>query len=169
MRELIARDPSLWLSRSWTTRACREGEAQDAYRFVDRPTFEEHAAAGGFLEHAEFLGNLYGTPWPEAPEGTDVVLEIDVQGAAQVVAREPGALFVFLLPPSPEEQHRRLLGRGDEADKAAERVEVAAREHELAGSLGAVEIVNDELDATVDLVQALIADARAAPAASDAS
>ena len=96
---LVERDPSLWLSRSWTTRARRRGEAPDAYTFVDRKTFEEHRAAGGFLESAEFLGHLYGTPIPDPPASKDVLLEIDLQGAQQVKALHPDALVVLLLPP----------------------------------------------------------------------
>jgi DNA-directed RNA polymerase omega subunit len=86
---LVAEDPGLWLSRSWTTRAQRPGERDDAYTYVDRATFEQRVAGDGFLEYAEFLGNLYGTPWPDAGDDHDVVLEIDVQGAAQVLERAP--------------------------------------------------------------------------------
>ena len=81
---LVKRDAKLWLSRSWTTREQRTGEAPDAYKFVTREQFENHIAEGGFLEWTDFLGNLYGTPTPSAPEGKDTVLEIEVDGAQQV-------------------------------------------------------------------------------------
>ena len=156
MRALVARDPSLWLSRSWTTRARRDGEPEDAYRFVTRAEFERHVAADEFLEWAEFLGNLYGTPWPHPPAGTNVVLEIDVQGARQVVERAPSSLLCFLVPPSREEQRRRLLGRGEDPAKAEERLDVADQERRLATELGAHEVVNDILDVAVDDVLDLI-------------
>ena len=155
---LVAEDPSLWLSRSWTTRARRPGETDDAYVFVDRPTFEAAIADGRFLEHAEFLGNLYGTPWPEAGD-RDVVLEIEVQGAAQVLSRIPDALLILLEPPSPEVQAARMIERGDEPSKVAERVAVGAAEVAEGRRLGAISVVNDELDRTVAEVRALI-DAR---------
>ena len=160
---LIERDPNLWLSRSWTTRAPRPGEPSDAYTFVDRERFERRVAEGGFLEHAEFLGNLYGTPWPDGTDGRDVVLEIDVQGAEQVLERDPQALVVLLEPPSPEAQADRLRGRGDPPDQLARRVEVAADELERGRRLGAVSVVNDDLERTVAEVAALIAAARRAP------
>jgi guanylate kinase len=158
---LVARDPHLWLSRSWTTRAQRPGEPDDAYTYVDRATFEERIASGGFLEHAEFLGNLYGTPWPDPGDDRDVVLEIDVQGAAQVLERAPDALFVLLEPPSPEVQAERLRGRGDPPEQAERRIAVAQAELAEGRRLGAVRIVNDDLDRTVAEVEALIEKARA--------
>lgn len=161
VRALVARDPSLWLSRSWTTRARRPGEDADAYRFVDRDEFDAMVERDGFLEWADFLGNAYGTPWPEPPEGKDVILEIDVQGASQVAGREPSALLVFLLPPSEDELRRRIEGRGeDPPEKVEERLAVAASERAEAHGLGAIEVVNDDLEVTLDEVQRLIVEAR---------
>ena len=158
---LLQQDERLWLSRSWTTRARRPWERDDAYVFVDRDAFEERIAAGGFLEHAEFLGNLYGTPVPEPPPGRDVLLEIDVQGAAQVLRLDPDALLVFLLPPSAEEHERRLRGRGDPDDVVRRRLAHAADEEARARDLGATLLVNDDLDTTVATLQSLLAQARA--------
>jgi guanylate kinase len=160
---LVAQDPRLWLSRSWTTRPRRPGEPIDAYTYVDRPTFEARVAEGGFLEHAEFLGNLYGTPWPDPGDDRDVVLEIDVQGAAQILERVPedDRLFILLEPPSPEVQAERLRGRGDPPEQAERRIAVAQAELAEGRRLGAVRIVNDDLDRTVARVQDLIDRARA--------
>lgn len=154
---LVADDPRLWLSRSWTTRERRRGEAPDAYVFVDRPAFEAAVAEGRFLEHAEFLGNLYGTPWPEVRDGQDVVLEIEVQGAAQVLERIPDALVILLEPPSPEVQAERMAHRGDPPDKIAERVAVAATEVAEGRRLGGISVVNDEFEETIAEVHAIIA------------
>ena len=161
MARLLQRDPQLWLSRSWTTRARRPGEPADAYVFVDRATFEQRIAAGGFLEHAEFLGNLYGTPVPDAlPDGRDVVLEIEVQGARQIHELDPDALLIFVTPPSAEEQERRLRGRGDPDEIVRRRLAKAAEEATAAAELGAVEVVNDDLERCVEEVAAIIAAAR---------
>ncbi len=166
VRQLVTRDPSLWLSRSWTTRGQRPGEADDAYVFVERDQFEAEVARGGFLEWAEFLGHLYGTPVPRPPSGRDVLLEIDVQGAAQVRAIDPAALLVFLQPPSGDELERRLRTRGDPEHRIAERLAAAAAEGATAAALDAVVVVNDDLDAAVDELQALIAARRAVAAES---
>jgi guanylate kinase len=153
---LVEEDPRLWLSRSWTTRAQREGEPDDAYVFVDRPTFEAHIAAGGFLEWNEFLGNLYGTPVPDPPEGVDILLEIDVNGARQVRERIPGALLLFVEAPNLEVQRARLVGRGDPPDKVQARLAESAAEAQLARSLDCTFLVNDDLDHAVAEIRKLI-------------
>jgi len=153
---LVARDRSLWLSRSWTTRAPRPGEPPDAYTFVTREDFEARIAEGGFLEWAPFLDYLQGTPTPEAPAGCDVVLEIDVQGAGQVLAQHPDALLLFIDAPSRDEQRRRLERRGDSPDKVAKRLEIADAEAAAAARLGMRVVVNDDLErATTEVVDAI--------------
>ena len=144
--ELVATVPNLWLSRSWTTREARPGERErNAYVFVDRPTFEEAIAAGRFFEWAEFLGNLMGTPIPRPPEGADVLLEIDVQGAEQVLLKRPDATVILLLPPSPEVQAARLAERGDDDEHIRRRVEKGRHEAERGAEIAAYTVVNDDL------------------------
>ncbi len=142
---LIDAHPDLWLSRSWTTRPQRPGEADDAYVFVDEAAFRQRIAAGGFLEHAEFLGNLYGTPTPEPPQGHDLILEIDVQGARQVVAQNPRAVLIFLEAPSSAEQEARLRRRGDPDHKVAERLAKAREEADAGTELGAHVLTNVDI------------------------
>ncbi len=159
--ELVRRHPDLWLSRSWTTRERRPGEAADAYVFVDRAEFEKRIAENGFLEYAEFLGNLYGTPVPSPPPGRDVILEIDVQGARQVVELDPDAVLIFLEAPSVEEQEARLRRRGDPADKVAQRLAKAREEADAGAELGAIRIVNVEIGQCADDIHGAIVAARA--------
>lgn len=157
---LVRRDPGLWLSRSWTTRAQRPGEPDTAYVFTDRDAFEQHIAAGGFLEWTEFLGNYYGTPIPEPAPGADVVLEIEVDGARQVKAIRPDALLLFVLPPTRDEQERRLRMRGDHADTVAARLRKAEDEEPVGRDLADHVVVNDDLEDTVDEMLAIIEQAR---------
>ena len=160
MQELIARDPKLWLSRSWTTRDRRVGEPEDAYVFATREEFEANVKAKGFLEWVEFLDYLQGTPVPDLPEGHDLLLEIDVGGAEQIQAGYPDDLYIFVDAPSPDDQEARLRGRGDPEDKIAKRMAKAAEERAWAKELGMHIVVNDDLDRAVGEVEHLIADAR---------
>jgi guanylate kinase len=161
-KRLVAEDPSLWLSRSWTTRARRPGETDEAYVFTDRETFLARAAAGGFFEWAEFLGHLMGTPVPDPPEGADILLEIDVQGARQVLERRPDATVVLLVPPSAEVQAQRLRGRGDLEDHVARRLARGAEEVAEGRALTRHVVVNDQVEQAVTEVAAIIDHARRA-------
>lgn len=155
---LVARDPALWLSRSWTTRERRPGERPDAYVFTTDEAFEERITAGGFLEWTEFLGNYYGTPLPErVGAGIDIVLEIELDGAQQVKQRFPDAILIFVLPPSRGEQERRLRGRGDPDDKVLARLRKAEKEEPIGRELADHLVVNDDLEQTVDEMMAIIA------------
>ena len=158
---LLEVDANLWLSRSWTTRARRPGEAADAYRFVSRDDFEAHIDRGGFLEWAPFLDYLQGTPIPSAPPHADVVLEIDVAGARQIVDLYPDAVLVFVDAPSIDEQRRRLDARGDPPERIEQRVAHGVNEREAAAELGMVRVVNDDLDRTVAEIHEIIQIARA--------
>ena len=161
VRELVERDPNLWLSRSWTTRDRRPGEAEDAYHFVSRQQFEERIAADGFYEWADFLGQLMGTPMPDdLPDGVDLVLEIDVQGAEQVLEKDPEALFIFMDAPSRDEQAARLRRRGDSDEQIQRRLANTDTERAKGEVLGAVIVVNDTVEATVAELESLIAERR---------
>ncbi|HXQ19119.1 MAG TPA: guanylate kinase [Acidimicrobiales bacterium] len=159
---LVEEDPTLWLSRSWTTRERRDGESPDAYVFVDDDAFRAHAQAGGFLEWAEFLGHRYGTPNATPPAGTDVLLEIDIQGARQVVERRPEAVVILLLPPSPEVQAVRLQGRGDSATHVAERIEKGVDEVRHGMDIARHVVVNDDVERATAQVAGIVARARSA-------
>jgi guanylate kinase len=161
VRRLTAADPQLWLSRSWTTRARRPGEDPDAYVWRSRDAFLAHQAAGGFIETNELLGNLYGTPVPDPPPGRDVLLEIDINGAEQVLARDPDAVVVMVVPPSPEVQAARLEGRGDGPDAVAARLELGREEMARGALLAHHTVVNDDLEKAVAEVAGIIAGYRA--------
>jgi guanylate kinase len=157
---LVRRDDRLWLSRSWTTRQRRPSEASDAYVFTDSAAFEQHIAAGGFIEWTEFLGNYYGSPVPDPGNEQDVVLEIEVDGAQQVTQLFPDALLLFVVPPSRDEQERRLRGRGDPGDKVLARLKKAEIEEPIGRALADHIVVNDDLDETIEEMLQLIESAR---------
>lgn len=155
VRKVRGRVQALGFSVSHTTRAPRAGEADGVdYHFVDRPAFEAMIREGGFAEWAEVHGNLYGTGLSDLrarlDRGEDVLLDIDVQGALQIAEKVPGAVLVFVLPPSWAELRRRLTGRGLDAPEVVERRLANARS-ELAQALHYhYLVVNDHLDRAAD-------------------
>lgn len=153
---LCEEDPDLWLSRSWTTRARRPSESPYAYRFVDRSTFLSHREDGGFLEWAEVFDNLYGTPVPTPPAGSDVVLEIDVQGAVQVRHRYPDAVLIFIEPPTRVDQEARLRSRGEDEATIARRLAKAAAEEEIGHRIADHVVINDDLERAVGEVAGIV-------------
>lgn len=163
-RHLLARDEDLWLSRSWTTRPPRPGEDENAYVFVDRPGFEAHVERGGFLEWAEFLGHLYGTPVPTPPTGRDVLLEIELAGARQVVDVVPEARVILLSPPSEQVQAARLRGRGDAEEHVQRRIDKGRLELAEGRQLAHFEVVNDDLEQAVAEVLGIVEALRQAKA-----
>jgi len=160
-RHLLEAREDVTFSISATTRSPRSGELDGReYHFLDRKTFERRAAAGEFLEWAEYGGNLYGTPLDEVRRGLEggkyVVLDIDVQGARQVRDRFPDSVHVFVLPPSTAQLVARLRDRNTE-DQAALRRRLAIAAEEL---LGAREydfaVVNDDVVEAVAQVAAIL-------------
>ena len=126
VKALVKREPSLGFSVSHTTRPRRANEVDGRdYRFVDRATFERMIAADAFLEHASVFDNLYGTSRQQVEAalaaGSDLLLEIDWQGAAQLRARLPDVRDVFILPPSRAALEARLRGRGTDSDEVIAR------------------------------------------------
>lgn len=119
---LLAREPDIQLSISYTSRGPRPGETEGAhYHFVSRETFESMVSRGEFFEHAVVHGDLKGTARHTVEEplkqGRDVLLEIDYQGARQVRALVPECVSVFILPPSRDELERRLRGRAQDSEE----------------------------------------------------
>jgi guanylate kinase len=155
IRGLLERVPELELSVSATTRAPRPGERDGIeYHFMTADEFDRRAADGGFVEHAAYSGNRYGTLRSELERrlesGVPVVLEIEVQGARQVRRAMPDAVAVFIAPPSRDALRVRLVGRGtDPPDQVDERLRTADRELEAQEEFAHV-IVNDRLEEATD-------------------
>ncbi len=158
--------PDAWVSVSATTRNPRPGEIDGVhYRFMSVDDFKELIAKDGFLEWAEVHGNYYGTPIAPIKEhmasGSQVILEIDVQGALQVRNHLPEARLIFIEPPSLEELERRLRGRGTESEEViATRMKNAEVELSLKMEYD-IQLVNDNLDESLSqLVQVVDSYAR---------
>lgn len=134
LKKVMAATDHLYFSISATTRAPRPGEIHGVhYHFITRESFAQLIREERLLEHAEYVGNFYGTPLDPVLEhlaqGDDVILEIEIQGAKQVKARYPEAALVFIAPPSFEELERRLRGRGTETEESVlRRMDTARKE-----------------------------------------
>lgn len=157
--------PDVRFSVSHTTRPPRAGEQDGVeYHFVQRPAFEELLRSERFLEHAEVHGHLYGTCWSEHEEaqraGVDLVLDLDVQGAAQLRQRLPDALTVFLLPPSFDELSGRLRARGQDDEATVRRRLKGAREELSRFGEYDYAIVNEDLERSVEALTSVIRSAR---------
>ncbi len=166
IERLVELCPDLARSRSYTSRKARAGERDRVdYNFIERLEFEARIQAGGFLEWADVFGNLYGTGREDTEAllaaGKDVVLVIDVQGAAQVRARVPEAVAVFLLPPSFAVLEARLRGRCQDDENTIRRRLATARAEVTAVDRYDYVVINDELDRCVGELQAIVTAERA--------
>ena len=160
-KKLLEDLPQMFYSISATTRQPRNGEVDGKeYFFIGVEQFKNWIAEEKFLEYAEVYGNFYGTPLHKIEErrnnGVDVLLEIDVQGALKVMSKCPDGVYIFLLPPSIEELRNRIKNRGTESPESLKRrIESAQNEIATAKNYQYV-VVNDEVDAAVDKIKAII-------------
>ncbi len=141
-------------SVSSTTRKCREGEVDGVhYNFISRPQFETKITNGEMLEYAEFVGNYYGTEKSVVEallaEGKNVFLEIECQGAIQVIEKMDDVLSIFILPPSLEELEDRLVNRGTETREVLDKRLAKAKEELDLKSHYKYNVINDDLNRVV--------------------
>lgn len=161
-KEVFRHMDGLSFSISCTTRAPRPGERDGVdYRFIPRESFLRMVDSGDFLEWAEVHGNLYGTLWSDVDEnlerGKDVVLEIDVQGALQVMNKCGDLVSIFLCPPSTEELERRLRTRGSEDEET-----ISLRLKNALGEMAEIDkydhvVINDDLNRAVEEMERIVA------------
>ncbi len=165
MTELFKKMPELLFSISSITRAMRAGEREgEKYNFITRERFEDMLKNDCLLEHNEFVGNYYGTPREPVERavanGQDMVIEVDVNGAAQIREKMPEAVSIFIMPPSFAELKRRLSGRGTESEELIQK--------RLASALGEIKraaeydyiVVNEDITAAADDIMSVILSSR---------
>ena len=165
MTELFKKMPELLFSISSITRAMRAGEREgEKYNFITREKFEDMLKNDRLLEHNEFVGNYYGTPREPVERaianGQDMVIEVDVNGAAQIREKLPEAVSIFIMPPSFAELKRRLSGRGTESEELIQK--------RLTSALGEIKrateydyiVVNEDIAAAADDIMSVILSSR---------
>ena len=165
MTELFKKMPELLFSISSITRAMRAGEREgEKYNFITREKFEDMLKNDRVLEHNEFVGNYYGTPREPVERaianGQDMVIEVDVNGAAQIREKLPEAVSIFIMPPSFAELKRRLSGRGTESEELIQK--------RLTSALGEIKraveydyiVVNEDIAAAADDIMSVILSSR---------
>ena len=166
VERLVHEVPNLHMSRSYTSRSARTGERAGVdYNFITRDRFEEMVRDGAFLEWADVFGNYYGTCADDTEallaRGEDVVLVIDVQGARQVRTRGIETVGIFVLPPSAAVLEQRLRGRSkDSEEQIRRRLDVARGEVAEYAQYEYV-VINDEVPAAVERLQAIVVAERA--------
>jgi guanylate kinase len=159
--EVLSIIPGLNFSISYTTRAARGSEQSGReYHFVSREEFEEMVRQGEFLEHAEVHGHYYGTARcflrKAEQEGKDLLLDIDVQGAAQIKQKLPEAVSIFVLPPDRQTLERRLRNRSSDSEQEIRRrLVTATREIENYSKYDYI-LVNDRLEESTDDLRAIV-------------
>ena len=158
--KLMERRGDVCFSVSATTRAPRPGEQDGVnYFFVTRERFEEMVRTGELLEHAEYVGNCYGTPRAYVEQrleaGYNVILDIEVQGARQVMEAAREAVLVFLIPPTLAELERRLRARGTESDEVI-RGRLERAKEECRSDFYRYIVINDDADTAAKELDAII-------------
>lgn len=159
--KVMQKDPSIVFSVSATTRTPRAGETNGVnYFFVTREKFQSMIENGELLEHAEYVGNCYGTPKAPVIEsiesGKSVVFDIEVQGAAQIKAQCPEAILIFVVPSDFSQIEKRLRSRGtDSEEKIQRRLQAARRECARAQNYDYV-VLNDDLDKAAEEMRSII-------------
>lgn len=168
MKELLKNYDCYALSVSATSRSPRPGEEDGvSYFFKTREQFEDMIRNDELLEHAEYVGNYYGTPkdfvQKKLDEGLDVILEIEFQGAMQIKKKYPGTLLIFVMPPSAAELKRRLIGRGTESPEVIEkRLKRAVQESEGIEGYDYI-VINDDIESCTKQTHEIIKAAHLRP------
>lgn len=161
-KKILAEMSGIYYSISATTRKPRTGETDGVeYFFITHEEFQNWIAEEKFLEYAQVYGNFYGTPLHKIEErrnrGENVLLEIDVQGALNVMKKIPDGVFIFLLPPSLQELRERIKNRGSETAETLERRFNAAKAEIAVGKNYQYVVVNDTVDNATEKIKSIIA------------